>query len=67
MEVVLACMSGRNVFAVLSTGYGKSLCFACLPIIFDLVNECEYDNPKEPSIVIVVSPLVAIINDQVGT
>ena len=25
-------MKGRNVFAVLPTGEGKSLCFGCLPI-----------------------------------
>ena len=27
----------HDVFAVLPTGYGKSLCFACLPCIFDLL------------------------------
>ena len=29
--VISAFMSGRDVFAVLPTRYGKSLCFACLP------------------------------------
>ena len=52
--------SGLDVFSVLPTGYGKSLCYGCLPWLFDKI--C--DSP-EPSIVIVVTPLTAIIEDQV--
>ena len=32
LEVVETFVKGRDVFAVLPTGYGKSLCFGCLPI-----------------------------------
>ena len=39
----------------------KSLCFACLPDLFDSVLE-----PDEPSIVIAVIPLTAIMEDQVS-
>ena len=35
LEVVLAIATGQDVFGVLPTGYGKSLYYACLPILFD--------------------------------
>ena len=35
LRVVEAFVEGRDVSAVLPTGYGKSLCYACLPIVFD--------------------------------
>lgn len=35
VEVVEAYISGRDVFAVLPTGFGKSLCFACLPFVLE--------------------------------
>ena len=34
LKVILEFLNGRDVFAVLPTGYGKTLCFACLPLIF---------------------------------
>ena len=33
-EVIVQFVMGHDVFAVLSTGYGKSLCYACLPRTF---------------------------------
>ena len=37
LRVVEAFVEGRDVFAVLPTGYGKrlALCYACLPIVFN--------------------------------
>ena len=35
IAVIKAFVSGRDVFAVLSTGYGKSVCFAILSLVFD--------------------------------
>jgi len=32
LEVVTAFLEGHDVFAVLPTGYRKSLCFGCLPL-----------------------------------
>ena len=50
----------RDVFAVLPTGFGKSACFQCLPLLFDEL--CPSNNP---SIVLDVTLLTAIMKDQV--
>ena len=55
----MSFLEGNDVFAVLPTGYGKSLCYTCLPVAFDLMNETE------GSIVVVITPLTAIMKDQV--
>ena len=57
---VRSFVSGRDVFLSLPTGSGKSLCFAALPWIFD-----ELHQQNGGSIVIVVSPLIAVMKDQV--
>jgi len=59
-EIIHKVVAGHDVFAVLPTGYGKSLCYWCLPFLFD-----EIYRPDEPTIVCVVSPLLGIIEDQV--
>lgn len=53
-------MEGQDVFAVMPTGYGKSLCYASLPLAFDSLDS------SVRSIVVVVTPLTAIIEDQVS-
>ena len=63
LDVVETFVKGRDVFAVLPTDFGKSLCFACLPIVFDkLLGSVG----EERSIVVVVTPLTAIMKDQVS-
>ena len=52
---------GRDVFAILPTGFGKSLCYACPPTVFDLVLPVE-----GTSIVLAIAPLTAIMKDQVS-
>jgi len=59
-EIIREVVAGRDVYAILPTGYGKSLCYGCLPFLFD-----EIYKPNEPTIVCVVSPLLEIIEDQV--
>ena len=56
-EVVVNFLEGNDVFVVLPTGYGKSLCYMCLPVAFDLMNQTE------GSIVVVIIPLTAIMKD----
>ena len=42
------------MFAILSTSFGKTLCFACLPFVFDDLS------PVSPSsIILVVTPLLS--------
>ena len=50
---------GKDVFAVLPMGYGKSLCYICLPRVFDIVDDTSN------SMAIVLTPLTAIMKDQV--
>ena len=57
---VQSFVSCNDVFISLPTGSGKSLCFWILPGVFD-----ELRNTLGSSIVIVVSPLVALMKDQV--
>jgi len=35
LRVVASFVRGNDVFGVLPTGYGKSLCYALLPLVFD--------------------------------
>ena len=59
-QVIRHFVRGNDVFVSLPTGSRKSLCYSLLPGVFD-----EMRRSKERSIVIVVSPLVALMKDQV--
>ena len=58
-RVLKAFIKGKDVFVALPTGYGKSLCYALLPLIFDMKEGLE----EKTSICMVVSPLVALMKD----
>ena len=49
----------------LSTGYGKSLCFALLPCIFNMKRKIV--GATHTLIVMVVSPLIALMKDQASS
>lgn len=54
----------KDVLAVLLTGFGKSLIYQVLPPIFNFVRRgCEPE--QEDSVVIVISPLNALMREQV--
>lgn len=59
LEAIKSLVAGKDVFVALPTGFGKSLCFAVLPSVFNTLNG------SDSSIVIVITPLTAIIKDQV--
>jgi ATP-dependent DNA helicase RecQ len=52
LEIIETILEGQDVFAVLPTGAGKSLCFQ-LPALL------------KPGITLVISPLIALMKDQV--
>ena len=61
---LLSFLRGHDVFVSLPTGYGKSLCYAALPAAFDRL--LKKTSPST-SIVIAVSPLIALMKDQVAS
>src|SRR5437660_12552973 len=51
-EIIRDSLAGRDVFALLPTGGGKSLCFQLAAL-------------AQPGLTVVVSPLIALMTDQV--
>ena len=58
VEGVRYVYNGKDVFVWLPTGFGKSVIYECLPFVFETLNERK-------SLVLVVSPLVSLMIDQV--
>ena len=56
-EVILAFVNSKDVFVSLPTGSGKSLCYAVLP--------CNLHSRQKESLIIVISPLISLMKDQV--
>ena len=61
-KVINKFIAGIDVFVCLPTGFGKSVCFITLPIVFDLIRA-----PCEPSICVVISPSNSLMSDQVDS
>ncbi len=64
-EAVRELVLGKDVFVSLSTGSGKSLCFASLPFVFDYLRESAGLVQQHHTIVICVCPLSSLMQDQV--
>ena len=58
-SAIRAIYEGRDLFVCLPTGYGKSLRYQTLPFLMD------FKNDSNKCAVVVVSPLIALIEDQV--
>ncbi|KAK6184457.1 hypothetical protein SNE40_006925 [Patella caerulea] len=59
IDVIHSIINSKNVLGVLPTGFGKSLCYTLPPLILDEVDwTCQH-------ISLVVSPLIALMKDQV--
>ena len=59
-RIITSFVRGEDVFGVLPTGFGKSLCYQCLPFIFDGKRDDGLS-----SVIIVITPLIAMMKDQV--
>jgi ATP-dependent helicase YprA (DUF1998 family) len=58
LKSIVAFCQGKDVFVSLPTGFGKTLIYALLPALFNLLRAAD------SSIVMVVSPLVALMAEQ---
>ncbi|XP_048728852.1 probable ATP-dependent DNA helicase RecS isoform X2 [Ostrea edulis] len=59
IEILSAVFEGKDVFAQLPTGYGKSLIYTLIPLLLDKLHvECKHT-------ILVISPLRALMQDQV--
>ena len=58
-DCVQCVYEGKDVFVWLPTGFGKTVCFEVLPFMFDM------KLGRVDSLVVVVSPLVSLMIDQV--
>ena len=56
---------GNDVFISLPKGSGKLLCYASLPGVFDRLRQVIKASDRHHSIAVVVSPLSALMQDQV--
>ena len=62
-RVVAGIVGGTDVFAVPPTGYTNSLCYVCLPLVFDQL-EAESRLAKVLRLyLLVVTPLTTIMDE----
>ena len=65
-QAIKAIYNGRDAFVWLPTGYGKSICYQCLPFLFDYkLGKVDLPFARQCA-VLIVSPLVSLMVDQVA-
>ena len=67
LEVMQELYRGNDVFAWFPTGYGKSVCYKLLPYLFDHKLKRTSSPALEQSVVLIISPLVSLMVDQVSS
>ena len=67
LDAIKAIYEGRDVFLWLPTGYGKSVCYQALPFLFDFKLDKTKSSLTDRSVVVVLSPLVSLMVDQVSS
>ena len=65
VEAITLLYSGNDMFLWLLTGFGKSICYQSLPFIFDYKLGKNSAPTNQRSVVLVASPLVSLMVDQV--
>lgn len=62
---IQSILAGENALAIFPTGAGKSLCYQIPAIAFPELDRTEGRAPADAGLTIVVSPLIALMKDQV--
>ncbi len=63
LDAIRAVYNGKDVFVWLPTGFGKSFCYEMLPFVMD--HKLGRVSTTCSSVVLVISPLIALMVDQV--
>ena len=61
-EIITEYVLRKDVFVSLPTGFGKSICYGCLPIVCDKLRGLD-----EKSIALIITPLISLMTDQVSS
>ena len=65
-EAIRSFVMGKDVFVIVPTGSGKSACYVALTLVFDSLRKLKCKTEPHHSIVLVISPLTALMKDQVA-
>ena len=63
IEAIAAILNKKSVYTSLPTGYGKSMIYYALPIVYDHGNVAQTD--ETTSKVVIISPLQSLMEDRI--
>ena len=67
LDAIYAVVTGKDVFVKVATGFGKLVCFFTIPYVCDYLYRSKiegFSNPSFSSVASVISPLKALMGDQ---